>query len=149
MCALRVAVQRRQAPNGRMECIEVVGSRQFVNVVERLNTFNFDLAQTMIRRIREGVLGGRVAVCGSRDLRCQAVPKRVHSRTRFAFLSAGAVAFGAIALVCYDLPLRCHGPYFPDADITPASWAPIALSVATRSTRALVSERFSRSFKYW
>jgi hypothetical protein len=33
MCALRVAVQRRQAPNSRMECIEVVGYRQIMHIV--------------------------------------------------------------------------------------------------------------------
>src|SRR3981189_1339917 len=153
MRTLRVAFKCGEPSNSGVQHVEVLRYRQIMHIVESLNTFNFDLAQTLIHRVHARVVGGCVVVSGAGgriDLhRGQAMAKRVHSRARFAFLSAGAVAFGAVALVCCDLPLRCHGPYFPDADITPASWAPIALSVATRSTRALASERFSRSFKYW
>ena len=78
MGVLRVAFERREPPNNRMERVEVLRSQQIMNFVENLNAFNFDLAKTLIHRIREGVLGGRVAVCGSRDHRCQALPKRVH-----------------------------------------------------------------------
>jgi hypothetical protein len=105
MRPLGVAVQRREAPNGRMECIEVVRSRQVMNIVESLEPFNFDLAEPLIHLIQEGVAGGYGAVCGSRDLRGQAVAKRVHPRTRFASLSPRAAAFRAVALVRCDLSL--------------------------------------------
>ncbi len=90
--------------------------RQIMNIGENLKTFNFDLAQTLIHRIRGRVVGGCVVVCGAGGgidrHRSQAVAKRVHPRTRFAFLTTGAAAFGAIALICCDLPLDPMGPTF-------------------------------------
>src|ERR1700732_2647237 len=143
MRPLGVAVQRREASNGRMQPVDVVGSRYIMNVVKRLNPFNFDLAETLIHPIH--VVGGCNAHGGGRGLRGQAVAQRVHTRTRLALLTERAAAFCAIALVCGDLPLRCHGPHFPDADNAAASWAAIAFSVATRSARALAFEVLSRS----
>jgi hypothetical protein len=150
MRPLGVAVQRREAPNSRMEFIEVVRSRQVVNIVDSLEPRNFDLAELLIHLIQEGVVGGCGAGCGSRDLRSQAVAERVHPRTRFALLSPRAAAFRAVALVRCDLSLRRHGPYFSDADAdadaTPASWEAIALCAATRSAPALAV--FSRVLRY-
>src|SRR5712671_7689921 len=99
MGTLRIAFQRCEPPNGRMEHVEVLRARQIINVVEKLNTFNFDLAQTLIHSIHAGIVGECVVVIGAGGgidpHRGQAVAKRVHTRTRLAFLTAGAATFGA------------------------------------------------------
>jgi hypothetical protein len=123
-----------------MERVEVLGYRQIMNLVENLDAFNFDLAQTLKHRIHGRVVGGGVIVSGGGidRHRGQAVAKRVHPRTRFALLTAGASAFGAIALVCCDLPLRRHGSYFRDANAA-ASFSAMVFSAAKRSARRWLS----------
>ncbi|SRR6266446_1917866 len=112
MGALRVAVERRELANCDMEIFEVLRFRQAMNFVENLDAFNFDLTETLVHRVHAGVVDGCVVVTGADGAidrhRGQAVAKRIHSRSRFAFLSAGAAASGAVALVCCDLPLRRH-----------------------------------------
>src|ERR1700687_5009072 len=93
-----------------MDRFEVLGTRQIMDVVESLDSFNFDLAETLIDRVLARVVGrcGAVSGGGIDRHRCQAVAKRVHSRTRFAFLTAWAATLCAIALVRSDLPWRRH-----------------------------------------
>src|SRR5260221_5529841 len=91
-----------------MQRIEVLGSRQNINLVESLDAFNLDLAETLTHRINRRVIGGCIAVGASNGSRGQAMAKLVHPRTRFAFLTAWATTFRAIAPVRRDLPLRCH-----------------------------------------
>src|SRR6185295_13119016 len=109
MRALRVAFQRREASNGHMQRVEVLGSQQHMNLVESLDAFNFDLAETLTHRINGRIVDGCVAVGAGNGRRGQAMAKRVHPRTRLAFLTAWAATFRAIAFVRRDLPLRCHG----------------------------------------
>jgi len=103
MGALRVAFERREAPNSRIEFVEALRCRQIMHIVENLDAFNFDLAETLIHRIHAGVVGGCAVVSGAGGgidrHRGQAVAKRVHSGTRLAFLTAGTAAFRAVALV--------------------------------------------------
>src|SRR5260370_38715332 len=91
-----------------MQRIEVLRSRQNINLVESLDAFNLDLAETLTHRVNRRVIGGCIAAGASNGSRGQAMAKRVHSRTRFALLSAGAAAFRAIPPVRRDLRLRCH-----------------------------------------
>src|SRR6478672_2192076 len=97
MRALRVAFQRREASNGHMQRVEVLGSQQHMNLVESLDAFNFDLAETIFdlaetltHRINGRIVGGCVAVGTGNGRRGQAMAKRVHPRTRLAFLTAWA-----------------------------------------------------------
>src|SRR5713226_18870 len=128
MGALRVAFQRGESSNSLMERVDGLGSRQIINVVEGLKPFDLDLAETVIHRLHGRIIGCG-AFSGGRGVRGQAVAKRIHSRTRFALLTA----------IC-----RCDamGPYFPDAA---TSWAAMAFSAAKRSARALALEVLSRS----
>src|SRR5216683_622237 len=120
MGALRVAFERGESSDGLLEGVEVLGSRQGINGVEHLEPFNLDLAETVIHRVHARIVDGCVVVTGAGggidQHRGQAVAKRVHSRTRLAFFTAGAATFSAITLVCCDLPLRRHGTYFRDAN---------------------------------
>src|ERR1700676_837853 len=149
MGPLRVAFQRREPLDSRMEFVEVLRYRQIMNVVKNLNTLNFDLAETLIHRIHGRVIRGCRRVASSKVRGGQPVAKRVHPGTRFAFLTAGAAAFGAIPFICRDLPLRCHqlAPY--DDSGRSEVWASTALVVATRSASALALEVFSTPFRYW
>src|ERR1700681_3191158 len=152
MSALRVAFERRQPSNSTMEGAQVLRFRQIMHIDENLDAFNFDLAETLIHPTNTRVIGEWVIVscAGSLDpQRGQAMAKRVHSRTRFAFLTAGAAAFGAVPFICRDLPLRCHqlAPY--DDSGRAEAWASTALVVATRSASALALEVFSTPFRYW
>src|SRR3989442_9482889 len=104
MGALRVAFERREPPDSRMEFVEVLLYRQIMHIVENLDALDFDLAKTLKHHVHARILDGGRAVRDEIDCRGQAAVKRVHSRTRFAFLTAGAAAFGAIALICCDLP---------------------------------------------
>src|SRR6476660_9667094 len=108
MGALRVAFERRESSNGLMERVEGLGCRQVINVIEGLNPFNLDLAETVIHRLHERIIGcGAISVGGGIDRRRgQAVAKRIHSRTRFAFLTTWAAAFRGVPLVRSYLPLR-------------------------------------------
>src|ERR1700694_2451222 len=99
MATLRITFQRREPPNSFMEIVEVLRHRQIMNVVENLNALNFDLAETLIHPIHGRVVDGCRTVRGKSGRRGKAVAKRVHSRTRFALLSAGPAAFRAIPLV--------------------------------------------------
>src|SRR5258705_5455148 len=104
MGALRVAFEGYEASNSGMERVDILRFRHVINVTENLYALNFDLAETLIQhRLHAGVVGGCVVVSGAGGgvdrHRGQAVAKRVHPRTRLAFLTAGAAAFGAIALV--------------------------------------------------
>ncbi len=65
MGALRVAFERREAPNSRMEFVEVLRCRQIMHIVENLDAFNFDLAETLIHSIHARVVGGCVVVSGA------------------------------------------------------------------------------------
>ena len=109
MRTLRVAFKCGEPSNSGVQHVEVLRYRQIMHIVESLNTFNFDLAQTLIHRIHARVVGGCVVVSGAGGRidrhRGQAMAKRVHSRTRFAFLSLRAAAFRGVALVCGHLPL--------------------------------------------
>src|SRR5713226_5999498 len=105
MGALRVAFERGEASDGLMEGVEVLGSRQGINVVEDLEPFNLDLAETVIHRVHARIVDGCIVVTGAGgggggggidQHRSQAVAKRVHSRTRLAFFTAGAATFRAI-----------------------------------------------------
>ena len=123
MGALRVALESRELSNGVMERVKVLGSRQGINFVEGLNLFNLDLAKTVVHRLYRRFIGYG-AIIGGRGIgrrRGQAMAKRIHSRTRFAFLGAWAVAFCTISLVRRYLPLRSHLSYFRAADNTAAS----------------------------
>src|SRR5258706_2543464 len=150
MGALRVAFERREPSNSSMERVEVLRYRQIINIVENFHAFNFDLAQTLVHRIDAGIVGECAVVSGAGGgidrHRGQAVAKRVHSRTRLAFLTTGAAAFGAIALICCDLPLRRHQLAFLRFAEALAS---MALTVAKRSASARPLEDFSSSFRYW
>src|SRR5258706_7153010 len=150
MGAPRVAFERREPSNSRMEHVEVLRYRQIINIVESLHPFNFDLAQAPVHRIHARVVGGCAAVSGASGgidrHRGQAVAKRVHSRTRLAFLTAWTAAFCSIVLVRRDLPLRCHQLAFLTIA---AALASIALTVAKRSASARRLEDFSSSFRYW
>src|SRR6266516_7828501 len=112
MGALRVAFEGYDASNSGIERVEVLRFRHVINVTENLYALNFDLAETLIHRLHAGVVGGCVVVSGAgggvNPHRVQAVAKRVHPRTRLALLAGGAAAFGTIALVSRDLPLRRH-----------------------------------------
>jgi hypothetical protein len=81
MGALRVAFERHEPSNSGMEFIEVLRCRQTVNIVENLDTFNFDLAQALIRRAHARIVNGCVVVTGAGGgidrHRRQAVAKRV------------------------------------------------------------------------
>src|SRR5260370_33421848 len=127
MGALRVAFERSEASDGLMEGVEVLGSRQLINVVEDLEPFNLDLAETVIHRVHARTVDGCVVVDGAGvgidQHRGQAVAKRVHSRTRLAFFTAGAATFRAIPLVYRDRPRRRHGTYCPDATRAPSARA--------------------------
>jgi hypothetical protein len=114
MGALRVAFESRESSNGVMERVKVLGSGQGVNFVERLNLFNLDLAETVIHRLHQRLIGCGAIVGGPGidRSRGQAVAKRIHSRPRFAFLAAWAAAFCAVPLVRSYLPLRCHDTTF-------------------------------------
>jgi hypothetical protein len=74
MSPLGVAVQRREAPNSGMECIEVVGSRQVMNFVESLDPFNFDVAEMMMDRVGAGTAASVMD-------RNRTSPNRVQSRS--------------------------------------------------------------------
>src|SRR6266403_4876986 len=120
MGAPRVAFERHEPPHSRMEFVEVLRCRRIMYIIENLDAFNFDLTETLIHRVHRGVVDGWIVVAvADRDIdrrRRQAVPQRIRSRTRFAFLRAGAAASGTIALVCGDLPLRSHWFTTPAAD---------------------------------
>src|SRR5258706_8223499 len=150
MGALWVALERREPSNSGMEFVEIMRCRQIMNIGENLKTFNFDLGQTLIHRIHGRVVGGCVVVRGAGGgidrHRGQAVAKRVHPRTRFAFLTAGPRLFAPLrrfAAIC-----RCDamGTYFRDAD-TAASRSAMAFSAA-RSARAWAFEVVARSSRY-
>jgi hypothetical protein len=52
MGALRVAFKRREAPDSRIEFVEVLRCRQIMNIVENLDAFNFDMADAGTSRPR-------------------------------------------------------------------------------------------------
>jgi hypothetical protein len=105
MRALRVAFQRRQGPEHGWQLVDILEARQAVKVAPNPNTLDFDLAETPIHRIREQLIGACVVDIGSGGLGGESVAKRVHPRTRFAFLTAWAAALCAVALVRRYLPL--------------------------------------------
>jgi hypothetical protein len=61
MGALRVAFERREAPDSPIEFVEVLRCRQIINIVENLDAFNFDLAEALIpiRTIRSSSISMR------------------------------------------------------------------------------------------
>src|SRR5258706_1325029 len=65
MRTLRVAFKCGEPSNSGVQHVEVLRYRQIMHIAESLNTFNFDLAQTLIHRIRARVVGGCVVVSGA------------------------------------------------------------------------------------
>ena len=112
MGALRVTFERRELPETGIERAGIGQLPHITDFVEYLCTFNFDLSEALIHRIQERSIGVTEAGGAIDRHRCQAVAKRVHSRTRFALLSLRAAAFRGVALVCCDLPLRRHDTNF-------------------------------------
>jgi hypothetical protein len=93
MSALRVTFERGGLPEMGIERSEVSQFGHITNLVEELCTFNFDLPEALIHHI-QGRSTDVTEAGGAIDRhRCQAVAKRVLSRTRFALLSLRAAAF--------------------------------------------------------
>jgi hypothetical protein len=103
MGALRIAFERRETSNSRMEHVEVLKSRQIMHFVENLDAFNFNLAETLIHRVHARGAGGCVTAGGSNGRRGQTVAKRSSVNALCLLDWGGAAAFGAVALVCCDL----------------------------------------------